>query len=363
LRVILERQQQIGGVYEYRTTSRHTIENILSGLLTVKAQAGGQLAWVPLTMRVVPQTTTTPEGITTTIYVVQIVYRGSPTQLLSDVRELLSVRAPLLTEIRELEGRVKALPPAEEEPDDAADTQAEFYPELAQAEPPTVEVPGQGPVIVPEEAPRQTLQASPAPAFDVSTLTKTECLHRIQARFRELVPGQTAAEKADRRSLMESCFNVRLYRLIEDMSVSNLRKGLSCLLAARRDASAPPPDDEDVPMGEMPLGAEAEAHLASLREERTEASSSSAPLSNVVGVLEGPTETPPLTATGYVTADGIEAVRVWAQRLGQVGVMAEWLKICPPGPDGLPLVTPEMYGRLLGSVSYAHTHPEEAAHG
>jgi hypothetical protein len=213
---------------------------------------------------------------------------------------------------------------------------------------------------VAQDAPVTT--PSPAPGFDVSTLTKTECLHRIQARFRELVPGQTAAEKADRRSLMESCFNVRLYRLIEDMSVSNLRKGLSCLLAARRDASPPPPDD--VPMGEMPLGAEAEAHLASLREERTEASSSSAPPET--GEVEEPrypSETPPLTATGYVTAAGIEAVRVWAQRLGQVGVMAEWLKICPPGLDGLPLVTPEMYGRLLGSVYYAHTHPEEAAHG
>lgn len=147
LQVILEDQQQIGGAYVFKTTSWNSIRNILTSLTAIKAQAGGHLAWIPLTMKLVPQTVQPMDGTAAnTAYIVQIAFDGNPQQLLSTVREMFAMRAPLIQEIRELEAGLKALPAAVEGPEEAADTQEEFYPELAEAgpegvvtAPPTVE--------------------------------------------------------------------------------------------------------------------------------------------------------------------------------------------------------------------------------
>jgi Recombination directionality factor-like len=149
LQLILEEQQQVGGAYVFKTTSWNSIRNIASALAAIKAQTGGILAWVPLTMKLVPQVVQPKDGSpANTAYVVQIVFEGSPQQLLTTVRDLLATRAPLIQEIRELEAGLKALPEAGEDPIESADTQEEFYPELAEsgpedphhdASPPTVE--------------------------------------------------------------------------------------------------------------------------------------------------------------------------------------------------------------------------------
>ena len=89
-------------------------------------------------MRLVPETVQPERGRPpNTAYIVQIVYEGLPQQLLTDVRDILAMRAPLMQEIRDFERTMKALPPPDESPDDAADTQEEFYPDLAEAGPPT----------------------------------------------------------------------------------------------------------------------------------------------------------------------------------------------------------------------------------
>jgi hypothetical protein len=145
LQVILEEQQQIGGAYLFKTTSWNSIRNIMTALTAIKAQAGGLLAWVPLTMKLVPQVVQPKDGGTAnTAYIVQIVFEGSPQQLLTTVRELLGTRAPLIQELRELEAGLKALPPAEEEAGEASDTQEEFYPEMRDAGPPAIESPTLG---------------------------------------------------------------------------------------------------------------------------------------------------------------------------------------------------------------------------
>jgi hypothetical protein len=160
LRCVLEEQQQIGGIYEWRTTSYNSIRNVLAALTMIKAQTGGQLAWVPLTMRLVPQTVTPREGSPNTAYIVQIVYEGSPQHLLTTVRDLLALRAPLMEEIRSLEAGLRALPPAPEDPDDAKDTQEEFFPDNGEEHPATAQA---STTASPKEAPEAIPQCA---AFD-----------------------------------------------------------------------------------------------------------------------------------------------------------------------------------------------------
>jgi len=132
LNVILAAQEQIGGVYVFRTTSWTSIRNILAGLVSIKAETGGVLAWIPLLLRLVPHTVYPKEGGAAQLaYVVQLVFDGALDTLLATVKDRLAVRAPLLREIRQLEALLRAVPFPEETPEEQREIAEEFYPETA----------------------------------------------------------------------------------------------------------------------------------------------------------------------------------------------------------------------------------------
>jgi hypothetical protein len=126
---LIKGQEQVGGGYIFRTTSWNSIKNIVSSLRAIQITTGGWLSWIPLKMKLVPHTTTTSDGNTVVVYVVQIYYQGSPEKLLSDVKEVLQVRAPLLTNIKKLEHEIKMLPAGlpEDTEEEAEDVEEEYY--------------------------------------------------------------------------------------------------------------------------------------------------------------------------------------------------------------------------------------------
>ena len=277
LRFVLEEQQQIGGIQEWRTTSWNSIRNVLSGLSMIKSTTGGLLAWLPLTLKLVPQQVQPKDGSPpNTAYIVQIMFEGSPQQLLTTTRDLLTMRAPLMQEIRALEATLKSFPAAEEEPEDSADIQAEFYPEMAEAgipgeepldvltspaSPPVVEAPpaAAGPVtqdaqdrlIDGEETHLAAPSGHPSPATgDLSTLVRAPALPvsyppSLTRTFAEATgkqleffttqllklaaAGQGATDKSLRAAVLKACFEGAGWSKILGLPESKWREGLAHL--------------------------------------------------------------------------------------------------------------------------------------
>ena len=369
LRVILEEQQTVGGIYEFRTTSWNSIRNILSGLATVKAQTGGVLAWVPLIMRLVPQTVQPKDGGTAnTAYVVQVVFDGSPQVLLEKVRDLLSLRMPLIDEIRRLEAQQKALQSAPEEPEDAADTQDEFYPELAEAEPPVEgEVdaglhgkpegngrPDPAPVGPPaasgngaqgDPKPTTASGGSATPASEPKTREALELA--IRRKLHELAPGDNETAKAERRDYIRECWHKDGYGAILALNDKTLWAGWKKLRAMTRelppaaeeldDAPAPTEEEGTVPfdddqeasaadLWDDPLDPEAEAHLARLAEEREAA--------------RGSTEEDPPEAELIASAEQLAELQRRYDACGYGPNLPHRLKDFPPTEEGGTPVVP-----------------------
>ncbi|MFQ5507156.1 MAG: hypothetical protein ACE5F1_20490 [Planctomycetota bacterium] len=104
LRFVLGLQASVGGCYEYRTTSWNSISNLQKSLELIQSITGGVLRWIPLWFSVVPQTVQPKDGRrANTAWIAQITYRGTPPELLEQVRDQLKLQAPVLHEIRQLE--------------------------------------------------------------------------------------------------------------------------------------------------------------------------------------------------------------------------------------------------------------------
>lgn len=134
LSVILDDAPRVGGVYKFRTTGWNSIRNILSSLKFIRGLTGGPLAGLPLMLTMQPKTTVIPgTKTTTTIYMVNVEYRGGMADLLNEVKETVQIRQQTLGDIKELEKVAKeqlALPESSEE---CKDVQEEFYPETVVA--------------------------------------------------------------------------------------------------------------------------------------------------------------------------------------------------------------------------------------
>lgn len=104
LKCVLTAQENVGGCYEFRTTSWTSLGNIMDGLEFIQTCTGGILRWIPLQLDVVRTTVTVrATGMRTKPYVLQVTYPDGPQQLRRHVAEMLQVEAPIMAEIKQLE--------------------------------------------------------------------------------------------------------------------------------------------------------------------------------------------------------------------------------------------------------------------
>ena len=133
LSVILASASRLGGVYVFRTTSWNSIRNILSSMAFLRRITGGVLAGIPLRMTLLPMTVTPRDvGRNVKIYVVNIEYVGSPTELKQAAVEEVQHRMQLGMNMKQMEEIDKGLVKErviEESEEESEDIAAEFAPE------------------------------------------------------------------------------------------------------------------------------------------------------------------------------------------------------------------------------------------
>jgi hypothetical protein len=139
LSVLIQGAEVVGGVWKYRTTGYISVRAITASLLLIKNQTGGLLAGLPLEMIVRPKKTTSPvDGKPVTIYIVTLIYRGSPAKLREVAYQIATEETKHRLELGNVEQEVrKMLTTAVDEEIVGGDEQEhaeEFYPEDIAAE-------------------------------------------------------------------------------------------------------------------------------------------------------------------------------------------------------------------------------------
>lgn len=131
LSVILEKVNRVGGVYVYRTTSYNSIRNLISSMAFIKNICGGILAGIPLKLRLMPITVTPNEvNKKVIIYVVNIEYAGTLTELKEEAQRELHRRSQIGFDMKALEDIQKTIIAKEatdEVETDAEAIESEFY--------------------------------------------------------------------------------------------------------------------------------------------------------------------------------------------------------------------------------------------
>ena len=113
----------------------------------------------------------------------------------------------------------------------------------------------------------------------------------------------------------------------EPLGLSVRKAGLLKLLSLRKEA--PPPLDDDVP-----LGAEAE------------------PAGESPSTRPDP-EPPTMTVLrGYASPASVASLRAWARAIGHTDLLEDKLKTCPV-EGGVPQITPQKYQRFVTAVRQA----------
>jgi len=126
-RCVLATQANVGGCYEFQTTSWNSLRNLAESLRMIQAATRGKLAWIPLRFEISPQTVQPREGGRANIAMIaRVTFPGSPQQLLGVVREQLAIEAPLHAEIRQLEATIRGEAQWTESPDEITAHRAEF---------------------------------------------------------------------------------------------------------------------------------------------------------------------------------------------------------------------------------------------
>lgn len=136
--VIAAKEARWGGVYKFRTTSRITADQLYGSLMHIQELTGGVLRGLPLRMVLRP-VKVSPDGKTTTVYVVHIELRGPD---LGQIQHQALERARFEIEHRKqvqqarLEYKALLTAPGAEPPEEQTDIAEEFHPEPAE-EPPS----------------------------------------------------------------------------------------------------------------------------------------------------------------------------------------------------------------------------------
>ena len=108
LTCIIDGARLFGQAHKFRTTSMNTIKGILGGIELIKTATNGKIAGLPLMLTMNAKQTTTPSGISTTIYIVSICYRGSMSDLRTEVLQLMSTEKQYLLSMDDIEDQAKA---------------------------------------------------------------------------------------------------------------------------------------------------------------------------------------------------------------------------------------------------------------
>lgn len=196
--------------------------------------------------------------------------------------------------------------------------------------------------------------AGAAPA-DLSRLPRSEIRNRVSSRLHALAPGP--AGKAERGRLIGFAFgdDVVGWGAVEELPLSKLRVGLGKLLDY---TPPPPPADED----DVPLGGEAEAHLAAMRHEAQAGApvagasgtpaEGSPPVEGAAGQELGP-PTWSADALGYLPVAKVTQLRTWATGLGLLAELEALLQECQ-GYKTAPQVDEAMLLHCISAVAFAY---------
>ena len=126
LSVVLQDAPRVGGVWKFRTTGWNSIRNLMSSIEFIHGLTGGRLAGLPLILTLQPKTTVIPgTKTTTTIYMVNIEFRGSMGELLNRA----ATRLATPEQVKQIEARAAEMLSLPESPEECKDVQEEFYPE------------------------------------------------------------------------------------------------------------------------------------------------------------------------------------------------------------------------------------------
>ena len=103
LAVIIDGADVVGGVWKFRTTGYNSTIGIMSSLAMISRLTSGPIAGLPLLLTVAPKTTTTPDGKSTTVYVVGLTFRGTVENLLESSFKQAEMRHLHHARLQELE--------------------------------------------------------------------------------------------------------------------------------------------------------------------------------------------------------------------------------------------------------------------
>jgi hypothetical protein len=126
LQVVLRDAPRVGGVWKFRTTGWNSIRNLMSSIEFIRDLTGGRLAGLPLMLTLQPKTTLIPgTKTTTTIYMVNMEYRGTMAELMNTAANRY-ISEEKMAQLEAKAAEKLALP---ESPEECKDVQEEFYPE------------------------------------------------------------------------------------------------------------------------------------------------------------------------------------------------------------------------------------------
>lgn len=131
LSVMIDGAEVVGGVWKLRTTSINTCQGIASSLALLSTVTEGNIAGVPLMMTVRPKAAVTPQGATTTVYVVGLEFRGTIDALRQLAHDKALADATFGQRMERIEDQARAMLSAPKviSDDETMDIVDEFYPE------------------------------------------------------------------------------------------------------------------------------------------------------------------------------------------------------------------------------------------
>ncbi len=134
LSVILDDAPRVGGVYKFRTTGWNSINNLFSSMEFIRGLTNGLLAGLPLMLTLTPKHTVIPGTKTsTTIYMVNLEYRGSLQDMVTAIQQTMNTRALMQYSVKDFEKLAEEALALPEAPEECKDIVEEFYPEAVKA--------------------------------------------------------------------------------------------------------------------------------------------------------------------------------------------------------------------------------------